>query len=392
MEFSYNTTLKIRSLNIRKDQKNFIIENPKTNDFYEMPKICIDAIEMINQSIPLQEIEDRLKANYPDEEVDILDFSSQLLELGLVSEVDGEVIPCSEPTKSHHGFTWIPSRLGRFFFNKISSVLYLLLFASSIAMLIVKPELFPRYSDLFAFDLMLQNAGAWIVITTALVLLHEIGHVLAVRSENLPARIELGHRLFLVVLETDMSQVWKLPTEKRSRLYLAGMYFDMTILFLALTGQFFTNDASVMAGLLKIAVLDTFIRLAYQAAVFMKTDLYYVFENWAGCYNLMENGRNMLGKWLPFLKVSETEAFPGEEKVIRRYAVFYVAGIALTLTITAYYYIPQLLFAIKHFMLPGLTEPLHSIRFWDSAVLLLQMVVIMGLLLYSWSKKYRISS
>jgi hypothetical protein len=392
MEFSYNTRLKMRPLEIKKDQKNYIIEDPASGDFYEMPKVCIDAIEMINQSISLKDIENILKGNHPNEEVDILDFVSQLLELGLVSEIDGEAVTQSQVAKSHHGFTWVPVPLGRFFFNKISSALYLVLLAASVAMLIINPALFPRYKDLFVFDLMLENVAAWLLITMALVLLHEFGHVLAVRSEGLPARIELGHRLFFVVLETDMSQVWKLPAERRNRLYLAGMYFDMTVLFIALSAQFLTNDSSIMTGLLKIAVLDTFIRLVYQAAVFMKTDLYYVFENWTGCYNLMENGRNLLSKWLPFLRVSQTAAFPGEEKFIRRYAIFYTAGVLLTIAITAYYYIPQFIYAIKQIMLPGLTAPVTTIRFWDSAVFLLQIVLVSGLLFYSWTKKYRLSS
>lgn len=392
MRFSAESQLSLLPLNIQKDKHNFIVENPISGDFYEMPKVCIDAIEMINQSMPLEEIENRLKEDYPNEEVDILDFVSQLLELGLVSEIDGESITQSQVAKSHHRFTWIPASLGRFYFNKISSALYLVLLAASVAMLIIKPDLFPRYKDLFVFDLMLENVAAWLIITTALMLLHEIGHVLAVRSEGLPARIELGHRLFFIVLETDMSQVWKLPAERRNRLYLAGMYFDMTVMFIALSVQFFTSDISIMTGLLKIVVLDTFIRLVYQAAVFMKTDLYYVFENWTGCYNLMENGRNLLSKWLPFLRVSQTAAFPGEEKFIRRYAIFYIAGVLLTIAISACYYIPQFIFAIKKIMLPGLTAPFTTIRFWDSAVFLLQIVLVSGLLFYSWSKKYRLSS
>ena len=32
----------------------------------------------------------------------------------------------------------------------------------------------------------------------------------------------------------------------------------------------------------------------------MKTDIYYVFENMTGCYNLMESGKQYLHKWLPF--------------------------------------------------------------------------------------------
>ncbi|MEH7884052.1 hypothetical protein V7654_06970 [Bacillus sp. JJ1609] len=389
MVLSYKTRVVLWPVAVHKGKLNFIVEDSETGEFYEMPKPCIDAIELINQSISLETIENHLKATYPEEEIDILDFVNQLLELDLVSEIDGVEITRNIEPKYDTGYTWIPSGVGRFFFNKISVKLYLGLLMASVGLLIINPNLFPQYKDLFVFDLMIENVAAWLIVTFLLVLLHEFGHVLAVRSEGLPARIELGHRLFFVVLETDMSQVWKLPAEKRNKLYLAGMYFDMVVLFIAITAQFFTSEESILTGLLKLVVLDTFIRLVYQAAVFMKTDLYYVFENWTGCYNLMENGRNFLRKWLPFLKVSHTETFAGEEKVVRGYAIFYLTGVLLTIAIAAKYYVPQMIFAMKEFMLPGLTEPINSLSFWDSVVFLLQIVLVAGLLIYSWSKKYR---
>jgi putative peptide zinc metalloprotease protein len=392
MKLTYDTEVTLSPLVIRKDKKHYIVEDTMTGDFYEMPKVCIDAIELIEQSIPLDVIENVLMERYPEEEVDIIDFIHQLLELELVSELNGEEITRIVETKNNTGFTWIPSRIGCFFFHSISVKLYIGLLAASVGMLLLNHDLFPRYKDLFVFDFMLKNVAAWLLISFLLVLLHEFGHVLAVRSEGLPAKIELGHRLFFIVLETDMSQVWKLPAEKRNKLYLAGMYFDMAVLFLALTAQFFLMEGTIFNGLLKLVVLDTFIRLTYQAAVFMKTDLYYVIENKTGCYNLMENGRGFLAKWLPFFKVSQTETFAGEEKIVRQYAGFYLAGVVITIAITAYYYIPQFIFAVNQIMLPGFSKPISSMRFWDSVVFLLQIVLVIGLLLYSWTKKYRYSS
>jgi putative peptide zinc metalloprotease protein len=392
MVFTFETQVTLKQLAIRKDKKYYIVEDVLNGEFYEMPEVCIVAIELINQRKSLNDVEKELTIRYPDEDINLSNFVYQLLELDLVSEINGEKMLKSLIQKEQTGYSWIPINLGRFFFNHISTKLYLVLFIASISLILYNPNLFPRYSDLFAFDLMLQNIVAWLVITFILVLLHEFGHVLAVRSEGLPAKIDIGHRLFLVVLETDMSQVWKLPAEKRNTLYLAGMYFDLVVLFLALLAQIFTSEDSLMMGLLKLVVLDTFIRLVYQAAVFMKTDLYYVIENKTGCYNLMENGRNFLARWLPFLRVPDTEAFDGEERLIRTYAGFYLAGILLTITITAYYYVPQMIFAVNQIMLPGFFEPVSSLRFWDSVVFLLQIVLVIGLLLYSWTKKYRYSS
>ncbi|WP_226086894.1 hypothetical protein [Mesobacillus sp. S13] len=392
MNITYESQIVLKQLIIQRDAKYYIVEDVLNGDFYEMPEVCIHAIELINQEKPLDVVEKALVVRYPDEDIDILKFVSQLLELNLISELDGEEMSSSSVHKKHSGFSGIPESLGRFFFNTFSSKLYILLFIVSTILILFNLNLFPRYSDLFAFDLMFQNVVAFLGISFFLVILHEFGHVLAVRSEGLPAKIEVGHRLFFVVLETDMSQVWKLVAEKRNKLFLAGMYFDILVLFLALVAQVFVSEDTIIMGLLKLIVLNTFIRLVFQAAVFMKTDLYYVLENKTGCYNLMENGRNFLAKWLPFLGVPETETFVGEERVVRRYAYFYLAGILLTLFITAYYYIPQMMFAVNEIMLPGFLEPISSIRFWDSVVFLLQIVLVLGLLLYSWSKKYRFSS
>jgi len=391
MKLTYTSKISLIPLKVRNEKKNFIVEDELTSAFYEMPEVCISAIELINKDIPLQEIEKSLILQYPEEDIDIIGFVNQLIDFDLVSEINGVAITQAPKVNSETGFNWIPKNLGSFFFPSFSSYLYLALLFASIGLLLYNPALFPRYSDLFVFDLMLQNIVVVLIITFVLVLLHEFGHVLAVRSEGLPAKIEVGHRLFLVVLETDMSHVWKLPADKRNKLYLAGMYFDSVVLFIGLLGQMFTSENALLVGLLKLVVLDTFIRLVYQAAVFMKTDLYYVIENRTGCYNLMENGRNFLARWLPFLRVPQTETFAGEERFVRAYSSFYLVGVVLTIAITGYYYVPQMVFAVNHIMIPGFLAPVTSLRFWDSVVFLLQILFVSGLLIYSWSKKYRFS-
>ena len=238
MRLTYKSKLSLYPLTIRKDKKHYIVEDAETGVFYEMPKVCIDAIEMINKSVPLEEIENILKAEYPQEEVNMIEFISELVELELVSELNGEGIARKAESTALSGHEWVPAALGRFFFNSFTTKVYTGLFIAVLLILIFNPYLFPTYKDIFVFDLMLKNVAAWMLISFLLVLLHEFGHVLAVRSENLPARIGLGHRLFLVVLETDMSQVWRLPAEKRNKLYLAGMYFDITVLCIALIAQF----------------------------------------------------------------------------------------------------------------------------------------------------------
>jgi putative peptide zinc metalloprotease protein len=391
MKLSMTTQLKLVPLEIRTDKKNYIVEDLFSGEFYEMPEICIEAIKMIQMALSLEQIEFQLKEKYPEEEVDLFDFAGQLLELELIEEINGLRIESKrEKQQNTQGFQWISPHAGRFFFNKLTMKLYLALFIVSLTLFIVHPQLLPSYKDLFIFNLMVLNIPAWMILTIVLVLIHEFGHILAIRSYDLPTRLEIGHRLFLVVLETDMSSAWKLGSKDRNHLYFAGLCFDTLVLFIASMGQFL-NTSITLHGVLRFIVLDTFIRMIYQLCVYMKTDLYYAIENSSGCYNLMENAQEFLKECFKFqTKASATgeAVFESERKKVLWYSVFYLAGVVVTMALFVIFYIPQLIYALKR-ILPGLQTSTASLTFWDSAVFVIQILIGLVLLVYSWIKKYR---
>jgi hypothetical protein len=382
--------LKLVPLQIRKDKKNFIVEDLSSGEFYEMPDVCIEAINMIQNDVLLSKIEQQLKQKYPLDEVDLLDFSEQLLDLGLIKEIDGAELQSGKNGRQDLGYEWISPKVGKFFFNKFTMILFLLFFIASITLLISHPNLFPRYKDIFIFKLMLVNIPVWMVLTFILVLIHEFGHILAVRSYNLPTKLEIGHRLFFVVLETDMSSVWKLDSKDRNKLYCAGLCFDTVMLFIALIGQLaFPKTQLLFHGILRMIVLDTFIRVVYQLCIYMKTDLYYVFENCTGCYNLMENAQQLFKR--RFKISADDDIFESERKTVFKYAIFYIMGVMITILLYIAFYIPQLLYSFKK-ILPGFQNPISSLAFWDSTVFTAQVLIGFMLLVHSWMKKYRIRS
>lgn len=390
MNLTLQSRLLLVPVEIRQDKKHFIVEDKASGEFYEMSEVCIDAINLINQGMRLEEIERTLKGKYPNEEVNLLVFAEQLIDLELIDEIDGVKVEINKKISESFGCLWISPKIGKFFFNKVSLIVYAVLFSLNIYLFISHPTLLPRYKDLFVFDFMLFNILFWLLLTFILVFIHELGHILAMRSHNLPTKLEVGHRLFLVVLETDMSSVWKLHSNERNVLFLAGLCFDTLILSFALLSQlFFANGSGIFLSIMNVVVLDTFIRMVYQMAIYMKTDLYYVFENVSGCYNLMENAQQSIRKWFPFqqTEANSGELFDDEKNTVFIYSIFYISGVFVTLSLFVFFYIPQLLYAWKK-IFPGFSESPTALAFWDAVLFSLQVGIFIMLLLYSWRKKY----
>lgn len=390
MSVSLNSTLSLVSIEIRKDKKRFIIEDQVSGEFYEMPEICIDAIQLINQGEQLGEIERRLKAKYPYEEVDLINFAEQLIELHLIDSINGAKIDKQEKQKEKLGFLWISPKIGKFFFNKVTYPIYWALFILNIVIFILYPSLIPHHEDIFVFEIMVVNVLFWMVFTFLFVLIHEFGHVLAMRAFNLPTKLEIGHRMFFVVLLTDMSSVWRITAKDRNVPFLAGLCFDTVLLFISLMLQLIVpNDQWLLNGLMNLAVFDIVLRMLFQCCIYMKTDLYFVFENVSGCYNLMENAQQNIRQRFSFLKskASEEVVFSGEKKTVFIYSLFFLLGIILTVVLYFMYYIPEVIYAAKK-LLPGFVQPPTSLLFWDALVFSFQVGLFIILLLYSWRKKY----
>ena len=276
---------------IREDKKNYILENKQTNEFFAMPVVCIDAIKLLESGESVGVTESVLKQKYPDEEIDVLEFIVQLKELSLLKRIDEEEIKVKEVRSKPFNFMWVTPDLGKFFFNKYSIRLYIFFFLASMLFIAIKPSLVPQYGDIFIFETMFYNIIVFLVISIILVLIHEAGHILAIRSFDLPTRLDVGHRLFFIVLETDLSAGWKLPSSQRNTLFLAGIFFDITVLCISFTVEMLIQPLNnpLLLNLLSLINLNIVLRLLFQCCLYMKTDLYFVLENITGCYNLMED-------------------------------------------------------------------------------------------------------
>ena len=67
-------------------------------------------------TVLLGEIEEKLKEEYPEEEINMLAFTRQLLELELVGMVDGEEIACTKKKEKDY-LAWLRPRVEQFFLS-----------------------------------------------------------------------------------------------------------------------------------------------------------------------------------------------------------------------------------------------------------------------------------
>ncbi|MED3122736.1 hypothetical protein [Bacillus wiedmannii] len=116
MELTLNSTVCLHAIQFRKEQKNYIVKDTITGEKYKMPPLWIDALAMMRDGFLLGEIEEKLKEEYPEEEINMLAFTRQLLELELVGMVDGEEIACTKKKEKDY-LAWLRPRVEQFFLS-----------------------------------------------------------------------------------------------------------------------------------------------------------------------------------------------------------------------------------------------------------------------------------
>lgn len=91
-QITYESRIVLVPLTIHENKRNIIVEDVFAREYYEMSPASVDAIRALQEGMPLHEVEAQLKERYPDEEIDMIEFVSALLELELVAEADGRTL------------------------------------------------------------------------------------------------------------------------------------------------------------------------------------------------------------------------------------------------------------------------------------------------------------
>lgn len=288
------TRVAFHPLHMRNDGDTWVIGRMDTGDFAAVPPVAHRAIVLLSDGRTIGQVVRTLREE-TGRQVAVADFVAAIDGLGFLAAIDGRVRGGPKPIRA--SLPWLRPRHLRWLLHPAVPWLVLGIIAAGAAMIIAEPALLPRYHDLVwsrhSGIVLAGNAAiGWV-----LVWLHESGHLATARAVGVPARLRLSTRLQFLVAQTDVSGVWAAPRRARLTVYLAGIAVDLVTAAACLLTIGLAHPAGLAHQLLAVAVLEAVLFLPLEFLVFMRTDVYFLLQDLAGCANLYADG----SAWIRYL-------------------------------------------------------------------------------------------
>ncbi|WP_416531185.1 hypothetical protein [Streptomyces coelicoflavus] len=340
------TRVVLHDLAVRPDRDEWIVGRMATRTFVALPAAGARAVELLRAGRSVARTEETLRAE-TGEEFDIADFVGDLAALGFVARIGDRPVPDAEPPRA--SLPWLRPRHVRLALHPVLPLLVGALLAAALAVLVCRPDLLPGYRDLLwsrhgSVVLLSGAAAGW-----ALLLAHELAHLVTARAAGVPGKMRLGTRLQFLVMQTDISGIELAPRRHRLTAYLAGIALNLSVASSLVLVLAATETGTTAHRLLAAALLLALLPLPFQCMVFTRTDLYFVLQDLTGCRDLYGDGlayaRYRFRRAVrPVWRGPRTEAaredpstrLPAHERrAVRIYSVVLVVGTAACLTFMA---------------------------------------------------------
>jgi hypothetical protein len=269
------------------------------------------------------------------------------------------------------------------------------LLAGLIALVASDPGVLPSFQALKYPHHLAVLTWLTFVIGFSATMLHEFAHVVAARAAGVPSTIRLSNRMFIPVIETDMTGIWL--SEKRARYlaFLAGPLIDVASLaiFIAVLwgerrGWYTFGDTT---QLLLNGVAVTYVgRIYWQAFLFVRTDFYYVVATALDCKSLMSDTQGFIENTLRRLRFAkplvDQSGLSRKERIsVRFFSIFWLIGRALALLLLFWVTIPVLLHYFTT-IYDFLTDPATIWSSFDFVTSVLLSVGVTGTGLVLWGR------
>jgi len=379
------STFEFFDLHIGKEGEDYIVGRQDTGVYISLPEPGVEAINFLREGKSLKEAEAFLSEKYG-EEITLKGLVEDFIECGFIKSVDGVVLEQVHELKEYH-FTWVKKSHVKWLFSKITVGLQIVFIVSGVFLLFYKGYI-PMYSDLFFHPWYTVVGGVTFVCAWLLVFKHEFYHLLAAKNYGVEGQFSFSHRLYFVVAETDLTNVWSLPKRQRYVVYFAGLLTDFFFMALCFWLRFLADSGVInLSGfgyaLVKGLILMQLTQILWQFLFFMKTDIYYVIVTMFRTTDLLADTHRYIKEKLHqyfnvFSKQDLSLISERERKVIKYYSAFYLLGSCATMVVFLFYLLP----ITVEFLAGSLEGVLHGAfaEKTDGLVFISILIVYLGLL------------
>lgn len=307
-----NSIIELHNIEIFTDDNDFVTARRiGTSDYISLDTDALKLYRCFGLKRSILEVT-KLNAELEYTLQDILEFVEVLINAEFVKTIDG--VEISESLNDEPREQVRTNKLIRILFSKIAWIVYFLSAIANVVLFYSYDHLHPRGSDLFVSSSGIVSIIVIILCTWIAIFFHEFGHICAAINVGIDAKIKWGYRLVFLVLETQVSDIWSVPRNRRYGVYLAGLAWTSILVLICTTLQFFI-ETPIIVKVLKFTVIMQLQTIVFQALLFLRTDLYYVVTNSMKIDNLNEQTlflfKNLVTLKFEKIKTKLNERFAG---------------------------------------------------------------------------------
>jgi putative peptide zinc metalloprotease protein len=435
-KYTAETKVVVSSFTRQADDEGVVIGHPETAVFLVLPPDAIELLDSLAMGKTINEVQFAYQEKYG-EIPDLEDLLTYLEDKGFVYpcnfqnqlEPDRE-LACDEVRKQstlninagktdrvkpiHYHFANFPHSLAKKLFSRTALVIYGGWILLSLLAIAVEPSIVPSWDAYFFAQNTSLMILALVILDCVALFCHEMAHLIAARALGISCRLGIGHRLWMLVAETDMTGIWSIPRRQRYLPFLAGPLLDTIaastlLLLLFAQARGWISLPLVIFQLSRAWLLNYLLGLLWQCYFFMRTDFYYVITNYYRCKSLMKDTEvfvwnqcvrllaksQLTRRFNRFRKthwVDQSHIPVRERRVIRLYATLWGLGRIAAIYSLIFITLP-LVWRYSLSLLPVLRSgyQAHPYAFLDALLMIMMVCIPQGIGLWLWLRNVQLN-
>lgn len=409
-EYAPSTLVAVRPFVHRPDGEETIIGDVDRKVYLAIPTEGLDILYALAEGKTVGEAAQAFETKYA-AEVDINDFLQILESEGFVKPTAARAAEPSDATPGEPGnsdadphqhkrvrsfsFDWISPKWAKRLTGKTAFCLGNLIILSALGLIVADPALLPAPRDLVFVDGNFTLLMTIVLIAATLgVSIHELAHATAARAAGASATLGISNLMWVLVAQTDISNIWMATRGQRIKAYLAGSFVDMVLSSLLVMYLYGARNGylptSKLVLLWATAVLATVLfRIQFQFYFFVRTDIYYALTVVLNTKNLMADTERLINNVIKRLtfrsgKVISQSGIPARERRwVRIYAGFWVVGRIYALFVLTFAILPVVWAYAEQFVFMFTGQP-HRLSVLDYVAIMVLSLLVTGTGLVLW--------